>query len=223
MRFVGRLVAWVGLVALDIVVFASGMGKVGIGIGLVFAVVSTWWMWFWLPRSAHRAFELGLVDRAARRYRYIGALAFTASRERAALLSRGGCHVAAGRVDVAERLLGQLDPDTLDGAERAVWLNNRACLALHRGDDPAGALALSEQASLLRPDVPALQHTRGMALLAVGRVDDAIAVFDNMRIGGELAPRLEADRCRDLATAWERKGQAAYADDYRMRADAHHR
>ena len=131
--------------------------------------------------------------------------------------------MAAGRLDVAERLLGELDPDQLDSAERAVWLNNRACALLARGTDPQGALALSEQASLLRPDVPALMHTRGMALLGVGRVDDAIAVFDNMRIGGELAPRLEADRCRDLATAWERKGQAACASDYRMRADAHGR
>ena len=56
------------------------------------------------------------------------------------------------------------------------------------------------------------------ALLAVGRIDDAIAVLDAMRVGGELSPRLEADRCRELAHAWERKGEAAYADDYRDRA-----
>ena len=124
MRFAGRLVAWVALVVLDVVVFASGMGKVGIGIGLVFAIVSTWSDVVLAAALGARAFELGHIDRAARRYRYIGALAFTASRERAALLSRGGCHVAAGRVDAAERLLGQLDPDSLDGAERAVWLNN---------------------------------------------------------------------------------------------------
>jgi hypothetical protein len=62
-----------------------------------------------------------------------------------------------------------------------------------------------------------------MALLAVGRVDDAIAVLDGMRSGGELPPRLEADRCRDLARAWTQKGETAYAEDYRQRAAAHAR
>jgi predicted Zn-dependent protease len=101
-----------------------------------------------------------------------------------------------------------------------VWLNNRACAALAAGGDAHAALALVEEASALRPDVPALQHTRGMALLAVGRIDDAIAVLDGMRAGGELPPRLESERCRDLAKAWAAKGEAAYADDYRMRAEA---
>jgi hypothetical protein len=219
-RFAGRIVAWLALVVLDVAVFAVGMGRIGVAVGLTFAVLSTLWMWFWLPRSAHRAFEAGLHDRASRRYRYVGALAFTASRERAALLSRIGCRVAAGRIELAEQLLASVDDAALDSAERAVWLNNRACAELHRGGDPHAALALAEEASLLRPDVPAVQHTRGVALLAVGRIDDAIAVFDAMRAGGELAPRLEAERCRDLATAWEKKGQAAYADDYRLRADA---
>ena len=100
-----------------------------------------------------------------------------------------------------------------------MWLNNRACLAL-AGGDPVTALALADEATALRPDVPALQHTRGMALLAVGRIDDAISVLDQMRAGGDLAPRLEAERCRDLARAWTQKGEAAYAEDYRLRAEA---
>ena len=89
-----------------------------------------------------------------------------------------------------------------------------------------GALAVEmrakriDEASAIRPDVPAVQHTRGMALLAVGRIDDAIAVLDGMRAAGELPPRLEAERCRDLAKAWAQKGQAAYAEDYRLRAEA---
>jgi predicted Zn-dependent protease len=91
---------------------------------------------------------------------------------------------------------------------------------LARGSDPHAALALVDEASALRPDVPALQHTRGMALLAVGRVDDAIAVLDGMRAAGDLGPRLEADRCRELALAWTKKGETAYAEDYRLRADA---
>jgi predicted Zn-dependent protease len=142
----------------------------------------------------------------------------SAERERAARLSRIGCHVAAGEHDAATRLLAGVDDKALDAQERAVWLNNRACIALAQADAHAG-LALADEATALRPDVPALQHTRGSALLAVGRIDDAIAVLDQMRHGGDLGPRLEAERCADLARAWTQKGEPAYAEDYRLRAD----
>jgi hypothetical protein len=33
----------------------------------------------------------------------------------------------------------------------------------------------------------------------------------------ELAPRLEAERCADLARAWRAKGHADYAADYEAR------
>jgi predicted Zn-dependent protease len=147
------------------------------------------------------------------------AIAPNGRRQRAARLSRAGCAVASGAHEAAEALLARIDDRALDHGERAVWLNNRACAALAAGGDPAAALALVDEASALRPDVPALQHTRGMALLAVGRIDDAIAVLDGMRAGGELPARLEAERCRDLAKAWAAKGESAYADDYRLRAE----
>ena len=173
--------------------------------------------WLVLPRLAHGAFERGRFARAARRYHVIELLAPSARRRRAARLSRAGCAVAMERTGVAEALLARIDGASLDASERAVWLNNRACVAL--AADPEAALALVDEASALRPDVPALQHTRGMALLAVGRVDDAIAVLDGMRAGGELPARLEAERCRDLAKAWAAKGQTDYANDYRQRAE----
>ena len=66
--------------------------------------------------------------------------------------------------------------------------------------------------------MPAVQHTRAAALIALGRFDEAIGILDAMRNGGELAPALEAVRCRELATAWEHKGQLDYAADYRDRA-----
>ena len=34
----------------------------------------------------------------------------------------------------------------------------------------------------------------------------------------KLEPFLEAERCRDLAIAWEKKGEGEYASDYRARA-----
>lgn len=186
----------------------------GAGCSVLFVL----WIWFWLPRMAHSAFQAGKFARALRHYRALGILATSRSRELASQLSRAGCHVAVGDVVRADAILDRIDRDSLSPAEHAVWLNNRACAQL-AANDGAAALKLADQASALRPDVPALQHTRGLALLALGRVDDAIAVFDGMRTGGELPKFLEAERCRDLAKAWSQKGQTAYAEDYELRAN----
>ncbi|MDB4958203.1 MAG: hypothetical protein JWO36_5772 [Myxococcales bacterium] len=194
------------------------LGRLGALLGAGLAILATVWLLLWLPRTAHAAFEAGHWKRARRWYRVLQAIAGSATRERSALLSRIGCHVAANQLDQADQLLGVFDAGTLDTAERAVWLNNRACALVTK--DPQAALVLVDEATALRPDVPALQHTRGMALLAVGRIDDAIAILDGMRAGGELSPRLEAERCRELAIAWAKKGETAYAEDYRMRAEA---
>lgn len=219
MRFVARI----ALCALVVLALPAGgaaiFARAGAAVGIGLAVVATLWLWLWLPRSAHAAFEAGKYRAAARRYRLLGALAASRARERAALLSRGGCAVAEGRLADAATLLAAIADQDLAVSERAVWLNNRACAELAGGDAHV-ALALVDEASALRPDVPAVQHTRGMALLAVGRFDDAIAVLDGMRAAGELPPHLEAERCRDLARAWTQKGETAYADDYRMRAEA---
>ena len=221
MRFALRIVAWLVAALTLVLALATIAGGLGALIGLAAAIAATLWQWLWLPRSAHAAFEAGRFVRAARRYRVLGWVAGTQSRERAALLSRAGCAVALGDHARADALLARLDADGLDTSERAVWLNNRACAAVER--DPQAALALIDEASALRPDVPALQHTRGVALLAVGRVDDAIAVLDGMRAGGELPKSLEAQRCTDLSRAWTQKGETAYAEDYRQRAAAHAR
>lgn len=220
MRFVARILGCAIVVLLLPFLGGNTLGRAGAIAGGGLGILAVVWLWLWLPRSAHDAFEAGKYAAAQRRYRLLGALAPSTARERAVLLSRAGCLVAAGQVELAERLLASLDGGALAAAERAVWLNNRACAALAAGRDPNTALALVDEASAIRPDVPALQHTRGMALLAVGRVDDAIAVLDGMRAGGELPARLEADRCRDLAKAWSQKGEAAYAEDYRLRAEA---
>jgi predicted Zn-dependent protease len=219
-RFVARILACAVVVLLLPLLGGNLIGRAGALAGVGLSVLAILWLWLWLPRSAHSAFEVGKFKAAHRRYRMLGLLATTAARERAAMLSRAGCLVAESRLALAERLLAALDHADLAVAERAVWLNNRACAALAAGTDPQAALVLVDEASALRPDVPALQHTRGMALLAVGRVDDAIAVLDGMRSGGELPARLEAERCRDLAKAWSQKGETAYAEDYRLRAEA---
>jgi len=217
-RHLGRVVAWALACCLVPVVLGAGFGRAGGAIGAGLAITGTLGLLLWLPRAAHGAFERARYADAARRYRVIGALAFTAARERAATLSRAGCDVAGGRHAAAELTLARFDGKALDAAERVTWLNNRACLALDAGRDPAAALVLVEQAVALRPDVPAVQHTRAAALIAIGRFDEAIGILEAMRIGGELSPALEAVRCRELAKAWEHKGQPDYAADYRERA-----
>ncbi len=210
--------------ACSLVPFGLGavLGRRWLVLGVALAVLATMWLVLWLPRAAHGAFEAARYGNAARRYRLIASTAFSAARERAALLSRAGCDLAAGRFAAAEHILASFDAGAggraLDAAERVTWLNNRACLALEAGHDPHAALALVEDAVALRPDVPAVQHTRATALIALGRFDEAIGILDAMRTGGELAPALEAVRCRELAKAWEHKGQPDYAADYRARA-----
>ncbi len=218
---VAKAVGWTCGCILAPVLLGAMFGPRWIGIGALIAVVATLWVTFWLPRSAAAAFAAGSFVKARRRYGVLGQLAFTRGRERAAALSVAACDVALDVPQARARGLAQLmdlDEEGLDPPERVVWLNNRACAALDAGDEPTTALALAEEATRLRPDVPAVQHTRARALLAVGRVDEAISVLDAMRAGGELAPRLEAERCRDLALAWDRKGHRDYADDYRARA-----
>jgi tetratricopeptide (TPR) repeat protein len=217
-RHVARLVAWIAVLALVPAVLGAALGRAWVGIGGVLGAAATVWLLLWLPRTAHAAFEAGRYRRARRHYRAIAALAFTAGRERAGVLSRAGCDIAAGRHADAERLLARFDGAALATAERVTWLNNRACVALETGGDPRAALELIEQAVALRPDVPAVQHTRATALIALGRFDDAIGVLEAMRVGGELSPGLEALRCRELARAWDHKGQPDYAADYRDRA-----
>lgn len=220
-RHVGHLIGWLAGCVAASVMLGVMFGRGGVVMGTTCAVVATMWLVIWLPRAAHRAFETARYKVALRRYRAIRALAFTASRSRAAQLSIAAAHLAAGRHEAAEAMLATIDPAQLDNAEHAVWLNNRACAALDAGRDPQAALAEVERAVALRPDVPGILHTRARALIAVGRLDDAIAVLEAMRAGGELPLRLEAERCRELAAAWEKKGQGDYADDYRDRARLH--
>jgi pentatricopeptide repeat protein len=196
-------------------VFGRGWGVIGVCL----AITATVWLMIVLPRAAHKAFERAKWKAASRRYRVLDAFAFSVHRERAAVLSRAGCEIEMKNTASAARLLATIEPT--DTTERVVWLNNRACLMLDSEQDPAAALELATEATALRPDVPAIQHTRARALLASGRTDEAISVFEAMRSGGELPTHLEAERCRDLARAWEQKGQADYAADYRERARLH--
>jgi tetratricopeptide (TPR) repeat protein len=172
-----------------------------------------------LPRAGHRAFGRGRHPAARRRYGLIAVLALTRRRGAHARLSMAACDLAQGEYVRAMRTLDGLD-GVLDADARAVWLNNKAYAALRCPElaiTPVAALAWADEASTLRPDVPAIGHTRGLALFQAGRVDEAIRVLEQLWGKEELAPRLEAERCRDLARAWRAKGHEDYAADYEAR------
>ena len=126
-------------------------------------------------------------------------------RERAAIAVPRRLRHRAGELRGApSAALAAIDADRLDAPSASSGSTTaRASMLDSEAATPHAALALVEEATALRPDVPAIQHTRARALLAVGRIDDAISVLRGDARGGELPPHLEAERCRDLARAWE--------------------
>ena len=118
-RHVARLAVWAAACGAVPALLGSALGRPWILAGVAAAVAGTAWLLLWLPRAAHAAFEVARYAPAARRYRVIAALAFTAARERAAMLSRAGCDVATGRLAAAERTLAGFDAGDLVGCGHA--------------------------------------------------------------------------------------------------------
>ena len=176
-----------------------------------------------LPRSAHRAFERGDFGRAARLYRVLRPFVVDGGTRGAIDVSLAGCRLAASDWAGALAQLHKVPDDALTPSARAAWLNNRAYANARGPIDASLALRDAEEAMTLRPDVPGFRHTRGIALLALGRLDDAIHELDTVwrKLAHEdLPPLLEAERCYDLGVAWQRKGELDYASDYFLRARA---
>jgi tetratricopeptide (TPR) repeat protein len=175
----------------------------------------------WLPRAAHRAFGRGSYGRAALLYRIVGACRLDRDARASVEVSLAACALATERWDEALRRLGRVEPARLPESTRAAWLNNHAYALARSGRDPAAALDASDEAVALRPDVVGFRHTRGVALLALGRTGEAIRELDALwadMAGGEAPPLLEAERCYDLGVAWQRAGERDYATDYFDRA-----
>lgn len=171
-----------------------------------------------LPAAAHGAFQRGELASAKRRYRWIARTAWLPRRRLYAELSLAAVALADGAYARAQAALDDVDGAALDLSARAAWLNNRAYALLRQGQDLDLAFRLSAAAMELRPDVPGIRHTHGLALLARGQLDAAIAALDELHHLGELPPALEAERCADLARAWSDKGEQDYAAEYRGRA-----
>jgi tetratricopeptide (TPR) repeat protein len=136
-------------------------------------------------------------------------------------VSLAACALARFDHRGALALLEQVDVSSLSDAARAVWLNNRAYALSRLGESPEAALKDISEAIEMRPQVAGFRHTRGLALLALDRLDEAIRELDSVWRRHSLeedSPLLEAERCFDLGMAWARKGETDYAADYFDRA-----
>jgi len=180
-----------------------------------------------LPRLAHAAFGRGDWRRAELYYRLSRFFVGNPESRGSIDVSLAGCRLARADWSGALVELGEAAPEVLGVAARAAWYNNRA-YALARGGNGGGkdgdgrhALEAVDEAVRLRPDIAGFRHTRGVVLLGLGRLDDAIAELDAVWqavASGDAPPLLEAERCYDLGLAWQRKGEAEYALDYFQRA-----
>lgn len=172
-----------------------------------------------LPRTAHRAFRRGAFRRAAATYWVLAQLRLDRAARAALQLSVAACALGRERHRAALARLERLDRRALRESARASWHNNRAYALLRSGADAGEALAEIDAAIALRPDMAPFRHTRGLALLAQGRLDEAIHELDQAwQRTDDAPPLLEAERCFDMGTAWARKGDADYAADYFDRA-----
>lgn len=196
-----------------------GAGPAAAAGGVCAAVlIAAWW---WLPRAAHKRFGKGEYGRAALYYSVLRRCRFDPTARASIEVSLAACALARNDWGAALQILGTLEPSALSDSARAAWLNNRAYALARSGDDLAAALACSEEAIALRPDVAGFRHTRGVALLGLGRTDEAIRELDSLwkeLAGEEVRPLLEAERCYDLGVAWRKKGESDYAKDYFERA-----
>lgn len=181
-------------------------------------------LWLWLPRAAHGAFRRGNYPRARRLYRTLRLVSLSAHSRASIDVSAAACAMGMERFDAALEVLGRVDREALGKSGQAAWLNNRAYALARSGGDAEAALRACDEAIAVRPDVAGFRHTRGVVLLALGRVDEAIheleRLWDHLASGDRSNEHtlLEAERCYDLGVAWASKGETAYAADYFQRA-----
>lgn len=216
-----RLVVVAALGGVVVVAAASRHGRAGGFLALLVVLLVLAVVYVILPRMAHRAFEQGRHDRASLLYTLVRVTVVDAETRGAIDVSLAGCLLARGDWDGALTRLARIDLQRLGVAARAALWNNRAYASARGKGDGAAALRDIDEAVRLRPDVAGYRHTRGLALLVLGRFDDAIGELEAVwqRVAGDdEEPLLEAERCYDLGVAWLRKGEREYARDYFLRA-----
>ncbi len=211
--------------------FALAVVLIGLPLQLMRSHFSPWWLLLssvlglWSVRllrklmvaSATSALARGDSTRARRLYRLLWVTSWGAVRQ-ACALSLAACDAAD---EVYEKCLERLDSiEVLDSEEslQAVAYNLRAYCYARLGCRLDEALRLAQKCMDLRSQVQGFQHTRGLALLELGRYEEAIFDLEAAWSGGKGAEFFESERCFDLGRLWALRGHGEYAVDYHARA-----
>jgi tetratricopeptide (TPR) repeat protein len=176
-----------------------------------------------LARSGRRVltdFRKGRYGWALRGTRWLLRWTFRRASRATLQLNLAACHLANGEYEEGGAVLRTMDREGLPESVRGIWENNRAYYLLSTGGDAGEALGLCDQAACLNPANPAFRSTRGIAQLALGRVDDAIA---ELQAAVEAGPETQgvaamAENYFHLARAWEARGENAYARDHYLKS-----
>jgi tetratricopeptide (TPR) repeat protein len=171
-------------------------------------------------RRVLRHFREGRFDLARRGTEWLMQLSRKPASRSALALNLAACHLAAGEYEPGGQVLLDLDRESLDASVDGIWENNYAYFLLGTGGSPTEAFSLADQAASRSPSNPAFRSTRGIALLALGRVDDALSELQlAVDMGSEhQGAAAMAENYFHLARAWEARGEVAYARDHFLKS-----
>lgn len=170
------------------------------------------------PLRVFRDFRAGRFRSSARGTRFLLHLTWRPAKKAALRLNQAACHLALGDYETGGAMLQKVDKTVLSGELRSVWDNNYAYFLLGVENDPKEALKICDNALASTASNPAFHGTRGLALLTLGRLDDAIAELCRSMEIGSLGPAGLAETYFYLGRAWEQKGERAYARDHFLKA-----
>ena len=171
-----------------------------------------------MPVRVMKDFRRGNFSASAYGTRFLRSLSLSEEKKAGYGLNLAASHLAMGDYETGGSYLREVQRDDLTEALRAVWENNYAYFILGSGGDPEEALTVCDTALASGAVNPAFHGTRGLALLKLGRLDDAIAELCRSMEVGHLGPAGLAETYYYLGCVWERKGEMAYARDHLLKA-----
>ena len=205
------------LFTIPVALLRPGLSPAWLVLGTVVALWASRLVRRSMAKLATRALSRGDSKRARRLYVFLGWTSLSSTARQACQLSLAACAASEGRYELALNKLARIE-SPLEGSLLAVSLNLRAYCLARDTQEFNRALALSEEAVSLRPQVPGFRHTRGLILLELSRWDEALRDLEATWTEGPGDPLLESERCFDLGRLWSARGQRDYASDYFERA-----
>ena len=176
-----------------------------------------------LARSGRRVltdFRKGRYEQARRGTQWLLRWSIRRRSRSTLRLNLAACHLASGDYEAGGAELAAIDHEGLADNVRGIWENNYAYYLLCTKGDALEALRLCDKAATLNPRNPAFRSTRGIAHLALGRIDDAIAELQAAVDAGPESQGLAAmaENYHHLAHAWDLRGERAYARDHYLKS-----